>query len=61
MNQEHKPTNAQELRFITDIVGKFSTTGEMSDAKKFIGQEHALGAIHLKHGEGKRTGSQWRR
>jgi predicted ATP-dependent protease len=39
--------SAEELRFPIDIVCKFTSTDELTDAKDFVGQERALASLEL--------------
>jgi len=39
--------SAEELRFSTEITCKFASTGELSGAKDFVGQERALASLEL--------------
>ena len=39
--------SAEELRFSTEIACKFASTGELSGAKDFVGQERALASLEL--------------
>ncbi len=39
--------SAEELRFSTEIGCKFATTGELTGAKDFVGQERALASLEL--------------
>jgi len=39
--------SAEELRFSTEIVGNFASTGELTGAKDFVGQERALASLEL--------------
>ena len=44
--------SAKDLRFATEIAGKFTSTRELSGAREFIGQERALAALELGLGIG---------
>jgi predicted ATP-dependent protease len=44
--------SAKDLRFTTEIAGKFISTRELSGAQEFIGQERALAALELGLGVG---------
>jgi ATP-dependent Lon protease len=44
--------SAKDLRFVTEIAGKFISTAELSEGKEFVGQERALAALELGLGVG---------